>query len=409
MRACMSAMTFRSNQMVNSVATRRAANATTTLTIAMTTSGHPRKSAIAPTLEAPCQSDARCRRQGVRPEALLIVGNEPRAGCDVRGTLLEASLGSVRSHDRLVTFGELELLGVFLVQLDEGAARNVAQRRRLADHRALVVDHSSGIEDETVRALAVGGGRAGRGRRTARRGTAVGRAGHDSRTLSRLETSQLPGQGPVLTGLEGRPRPVSLRVLTSRSGDHASRMRGILLVPALVLGSGGGTPRRQRVDVDLCVSAHVASDVVPDVDEAVPSPVVAEQPGESNADPPWLPRHSGGLQEWFELLDAALEVSERPLSLCEGGARQQDVGPGCGLGGEELDRHDMSPAPERSPGEISVGEVGNHVGAKQQEHVELAVGRSLENGPCVPSRFRRGLVPRIETRMNAHIQQSLRA
>ena len=60
-------------------------------------------------------------------------------------------------------------------------------------------------------------------------------------------------------------------------------------------------------------------------------------------------------------------------------------------GGEEaVDRDHRAGAGEAARGEVGVGEVGERVGAEQDEHVDLAVGGGLQDAGGVEARARRG-------------------
>jgi hypothetical protein len=185
-------------------------------------------------------------------------------------------------------------------------------------------------------------------------------------------------------------------------------MSRIDLVPAFVVGSGRRSTGSEHVRINVFVSAYVALDVIPDVIEGVPTPVRTKLACEACTDSPRLARSSGRNQQRLQLLDAAFEVREGSLALRICGAWKQDVRTSCRGSRKELDGHDVSPTLESSLGKIRVWEVGDHIGAEQQQRVELAVRCCLEDRACVPARLSRHLVTRVELRMNSHIQQALR-
>ena len=83
--------------------------------------------------------------------------------------------------------------------------------------------------------------------------------------------------------------------------------------------------------------------------------------------------------------DAALEVGGGAVGLGGTAGREHDVGLLGGGGEEPVDRDHRASAGDGAGGQVGVREVGERVGAEQDEHVDLAAGRRLQD-----ARWRRG-------------------
>ena len=169
-------------------------------------------------------------------------------------------------------------------------------------------------------------------------------------SLLRFERSELPRQRPVLAGLE-RALPRGGPSGTGRRGRRCAAVRRLDRMRSRSSrtgrASGGSCVRRAEIhvlvrrDVEALRSSHRSPN--PSQPQSSPSARAINWhafQGSSAA--------TGSLHQLLELLQATLEVRERPLALRVRGAREHDVGMQGRLGWEQLDHDGEDVALERA-------------------------------------------------------------
>ena len=81
--------------------------------------------------------------------------------------------------------------------------------------------------------------------------------------------------------------------------------------------------------------------------------------------------------------DTAFDVGGGACLLGVGGGWEDHIGEARRVGDERVDRNDASSAGESTASKIGVGHIGNGIGTNQDETLDLASGRRIENAGAV--------------------------